>query len=133
MQLKDLKLIEVSSTKVEFEQKSHIPGKGKTKIEYGQLNFEAGGTLTQNESKSTVTILASPQITGVREGSEVPEFTLKISMRMIYIYSKENVIDEKFLAENAWYFSSFLRTYFKMYAEQVFSQSSISGIKLPLN
>ncbi|WP_142910690.1 hypothetical protein, partial [Klebsiella pneumoniae] len=88
MQLKDLKLIEVSSTKVEFEQNSHIPGKGKTKIEYGQLNFEAGGTLTQNESKSTVTILASPQITGVREGSEVPEFTLKISMRMIYIYSK---------------------------------------------
>lgn len=133
MQLKDLKLIQVSSTKLEFEQNSHIPGKGKTKIEYGKLNFEAGGTLTQDESKLTVIVQASPQIIGLREGSEVPEFTLKMSMRMIYIYPNENVIDEKFLADNAWYFSSFLRAYFKMYAEQVLSQSPISGIKLPLN
>ncbi|MDQ2324570.1 hypothetical protein RBI98_07170 [Citrobacter koseri] len=133
MQLKDIKLIEVSTKSTIFEQNSFTSGKGKIKVEYGELNFEVGGVLVQDEKKSTVIVTATPQILGSREGSENLEFSLKISMRMIYIYSRENVMDEKFLADNAWYFSSFLRTYFKIYAEQIFNQSSISGIKLPLN
>ncbi|EOT1756562.1 hypothetical protein ACNHYK_001256 [Citrobacter koseri] len=133
MQLKDIKLIEVSTKSTIFEQNSFTPGKGKIKVEYGKLNFEVGGVLVQNEKKSTVIVTATPQIFGSREDSEETEFSLKISMRMIYIYSHENVMDEKFLTDNAWYFSSLLRTYFKIYAEQIFNQSSISGIKLPLN
>jgi len=52
---------------------------------------------------------------------------------MVYTYPSSEVVDEKFIRDNSWYFSSFLRTYFKFFAENILKQAGINGITLPFN
>lgn len=136
MLLSDLNLIEVSARKINFEYSILVPGQGKIKVEYGELNFEAGGELTEDETKGIIRVNAFPSIKGFREIQSDPDFSLNLNIGMLYVYPKEKMQDseiESFLQENVWYFASFLRTYFKVYVDNILSTSTINGVKLPFN
>lgn len=118
---------------LEFKLTPAPQGKGTVRIEYGKLNFEVGGTLTSDSTKSVIAVHGMPQIRGFKDGSTDEEFSLKIQLKMVYIYPAVEVLDENVLKENSWYFASFLKTYFKFYADGVINQSIINDIKLPFN
>lgn len=133
MLLTDIELIEASSTDISFTHRVVAPGQGKIKVEYGELEIEVGGIPGNYPHHATIVVRATPVITGFRDEVEDYDFQLKISMRMVYLYPKENDVSESFVVQNTWYFSSFIKTYFKIYAEGVLDKTSIRDIKLPFN
>ena len=133
MLLADIKLIEVNTRSVSFDHIVTDPGEGQIRVEYGEIEFEAGGVLVGNESNSTIRIKASPSIYGFREGKVGGDFVLKIVMNMLYVYPSNQNLDEDYLRDNHWYFASMLKTHFKFYAEDILSKSSINGVQLPFN
>ncbi|MES4612991.1 hypothetical protein V2154_10445 [Ewingella sp. CoE-038-23] len=133
MLLADIKLIEVNTLDVIFKHAITEPGQGKIRVEYGEIEFEAGGILTVDASSATIRIKAAPAVYGFRDGQENDDFSLKIGISMLYVYPSNQSLDETYLQENHWYFASMLKTYFKFYAEDIFNKSSIDGVKLPYN
>lgn len=133
MLLKDIKLLEVTSLNVAFSHNATESGQGRVRTEYGDIEFEAGGTLTEDPSQSVIIVKATPSVTGFREGVEGYDFSLKISLRMIYSYPTEKKLTQEFLIDSSWYFTSLLKTYFKFYADDILRKTTIEGIKLDLN
>jgi len=133
MLLDDLKLIEAAATGISFEHHVLQSGQGKIKTEYGEIEFEGGGSLVADESKSTIHVKAAPTITGYREDAEGADFILKINMRLLYVYPSNLELTEAFLQSNSWYFGSFIRTYFKFYADGILSTTTLQGIQLAYN
>ncbi|WP_025122151.1 MULTISPECIES: hypothetical protein [unclassified Serratia (in: enterobacteria)] len=133
MLLSELTLIEASVVDINFAQKSLGSGDGMLKIEYGQLVFEGGGILSDDESKSTIKVTAKPSVVGGRDNFKKIDFSLKITMHMLYTYPRTVSLNESFLEENTWYFASLLRTHFKFFADDILKNTTISGVELPLN
>jgi hypothetical protein len=133
MVLDDFKLIDVSATGISFEHHLMEPGQGTIEIDYGEIEFEAGGVLVGDESKSTVHVKAAPSITGHREGVKGNDFLLKINMRMLFVCPRTDELTEDFLQTSSWYFGSMLRTHFKFYADDILSKTTIKGIQLAYN
>ncbi|EKK3978376.1 hypothetical protein AUN02_21875 [Cronobacter sakazakii] len=131
--LNDFNLLEVTTLETSFKQKGHSRGQGNVDFIFGSLNIEAGAELATDSSKSVLIVLAEPQAVGFREENNEEEFSLSMKMKMVYTYPSSFTVDEKFITESSWFFSSFLRTYFKFYAEEILRQAGIDGIKLPLN
>lgn len=130
MLLDDLKLIEACATGISFEHHVMRPGEGKIKVEYGEIEFEGGGALVEDPTKSTIHVKASPTITGYRDDAEGADFILKISMRLLFVFPKNLELTEEFLKDSSWYFGSFLKTYFKFYADDILSKTTLKGIQL---
>lgn len=133
MLLSELSLIEVTTLRTDFRQTDAHEGSGEVNFLFGSLNFEVGAKLIADETKSIIIIQANPKATALREDKVTEEFSLDIAMRMVYTYPSSEVVDEKFIRDNSWYFSSFLRTYFKFFAENILKQAGINGITLPFN
>lgn len=133
MVLDDFKLIEVSATGISFEHRLMEPGQGTIEIDYGEIEFEAGGVLVGDDSQSTVHVKAAPSITGHREGVAGNDFLLKINMRMLFVCPRTDELNEEFLQDSSWYFGSMLRTHFKFYADDILSKTTIKGIQLAYN
>jgi len=133
MSLAEIKLIEVVTTNVDFTHKMHSQGVGEMSVEYGDLEFQAGVSLKNNMNTHAIIVNAAPQVTGYKEGVKEFDFLLKINMRMVYTYPESITVDEQFLRENTWYFSSVLRTYFKFHADDILNKTAISSLKLALN
>ncbi|WP_205955185.1 hypothetical protein [Pantoea stewartii] len=133
MLLADLKLIEVCALEISFQHHIAMPGQGKIKVEYGAVEFEVGSTLVDAPENSTIIIKATPCIKGFRDDMDKEDFNLTIKIRMVYSYPNSAKIDENFLKENNWYFGSYLKTYFKFYADETLSKTTINGIKLDYN
>lgn len=133
MLLSEFKLIETTNLETEFKQSGSPKGQGSVDFVFGSLNLEAGKVLSSDETKSVVIVLAEPKAIGYRDDGVTEEFSLRMKMRMTYTYPSSYTLDAKFLEGNSWFFSSFLKTYFKFYAEEILKQSGIDGIKLPLN
>lgn len=134
MLLHDLKLIESSIVNIDFQQNVKASGQGTIKVEYGTVDFEAGGNLNGNPETTVMVLKATPCIRGFRKDVEqvqgTEDFILKIEMRMIYSIDRKEKITEAFIQKNTWYFSSFLRTYFKQYADDILKHTTLNGIKL---
>ncbi|WP_267369215.1 MULTISPECIES: hypothetical protein [unclassified Pantoea] len=133
MLLEELKLIEAAATGISFEHHVLQSGQGQIKIEYGEIEFEGGNSLVNDESKSTLHVKVAPSITGYREDAEGADFILKINMRLLYVYPSNQELTEEFLQKNSWYFGSFIRTYFKFYADGILSNTTLQGIQLAYN
>lgn len=133
MFLNDLTLIEARTVRTNFIQNQEVKGSGQVTISYGSLNFEAGGVLTDDASRSVIAVMATPSVSGQSDHLIGDAFVLQMDLKMVYTYPSTETVTEDFLAENTWYFVSYLKTYFKMYAEQVLSQTGINGVTLPLN
>ncbi|EMJ5321148.1 hypothetical protein ACYB9B_24010 [Klebsiella pneumoniae] len=137
MHLQDLKLIESSAVNIFFNQNVTSSGQGSIKVEYGTVEFEVGGHLTDNPETTVVALKATPCIRGFRKDIEHVEgqedFILKIEIRMLYAFDSKLELSEKFIQENSWYFSSFLRAYFRQYAEDILKNTTLNGIKLQAN
>lgn len=133
MLLNELTLIEALNFETHFTQNGMQTGQGSFEIDYGSLNVEAGGNLLNDTSKSVLVVYAEPKALGKRENQENVEFTLSIKLRLIFSYPSSYEIDEKFVHENSWFFSSQMKIFFKQYAESILRQSGIDGIKLPFN
>lgn len=108
MVLDDFKLIEVSATGISFEHLQMESGQGTIEIDYGEIEFEAGGVLVGNESQSTVQVKAAPSISGRRLGVNDNDFILKINMRMLFVCPRTEELNEDFLQSSSWYFGSML-------------------------
>ncbi|WP_312384947.1 MULTISPECIES: hypothetical protein [Atlantibacter] len=133
MVLDDFKLIEVSATGISFEHLQMESGQGTIEIDYGEIEFEAGGVLVGNESQSTVQVKAAPSISGRRLGVNDNDFILKINMRMLFVCPRTEELNEDFLQSSSWYFGSMLRTHFKFYADEILNKTTIKGVQLPYN
>lgn len=132
MLLSELQLIEASVTNSAISRLGDSYG-GEVTFEYGDLNFEAGGTLLSNPNLSVIIVHASPFADRYGPDKSTKVFSLKIDMKMVYTYPKDKTVDETFLIENTWYFSSFMKTYFKFFADTLLAQAGVSGISLPMN
>lgn len=126
----DINMVESAILNVEFNQTMLTPGEGTIKVVYGALDFEVGGG---DPSMSSIKVSASPIAQGFRKGSEKPDFSLKIDIRMIFSYPKSENLNEDFLKEYTWYFSSLMRVYFKFYAEDILKNTTLDGIKFACN
>jgi len=133
MLLNELTLIEAANIETHFNQNGLQAGQGSFEIDYGSLSIEAGGSLIADTSKSVLVVHAEPKAFGKRENHESVEFSLSIKMRLIFAYPASYEIDENFLKENSWFFSSQMKIFFKQYAESILRQSGLAGIKLPMN
>lgn len=133
MLLSELSLIEVTNLRTEFRQTDAHEGSGEVNFLFGSLTFEVGAKLIADESKSVIIIQANPKAIALRDDKVTEEFSLDIAMRMVYTYPSSEVVDENFIKDNSWYFSSFLRTYFKVFADNILKQAGINGIALPFN
>ncbi|HED2523852.1 TPA: hypothetical protein R4Y92_002608 [Klebsiella aerogenes] len=130
------KLIEVQATNISYKHNLQptFGGGGGINVDYGGINYEFGETYNDDPSYSAIVVTASPEVRGFRyDNDNDNEFHLKIDMRLIFVCDKSCNIDIDFVFLNEWYFSSFLRTYFKFYAEGIFEKSPFKGIKLPYN
>ncbi|WP_447875848.1 hypothetical protein [Serratia fonticola] len=132
MLLSEFKLIEVINLETEFRQGDRPKGQGKVDFAFGSMEIEAGKVLSSDGEKSVITVIAEPKATGYRDG-DTEEFMLRIKMRMAYACPSSYTLDAKFLKDSSWFFSGFLKAYFKMYADEILKQSGINGVKLPLN
>ncbi|EPH1426115.1 TPA: hypothetical protein QIC20_001064 [Klebsiella aerogenes] len=137
MLLQNLKLIESSAVSISFQQNVTSSGNGTVKVEYGTVDFEAGGHLTDSPETTVIALRATPCIRGFRKDIEHTEgqedFILKIEMRMLYAFDSKLKLSESFIQDNKWYFASFIRTYFKQYAEDILKNTTLHGIKLQAN
>ncbi|EJG2186764.1 hypothetical protein BWD41_05360 [Citrobacter braakii] len=130
----DITMVESAILNVEFNQTMLTPGEGTIKVTYGALDFEVGGgVLTENPSMQSIKVSASPIAQGFRKDVEKPDFSLKIDIRMIFSYPKDEIVDEDFLKDHTWYFSSLMRVYFKFYAEDILKNTTLDGIKFACN
>lgn len=137
MLLQDLKLIESSAVNIIFKQNVTDSGQGSVKVEYGTVDFEAGGHLTDNPESTVIALRATPCIRGFRKDIEHSEgqedFILKIEIRMLFAFDSKIKLSDTFIQENSWYFSSFLRAFFKQCAEDILKHTTLHGIKLQAN
>lgn len=132
MLLSKLQLIEASVINSSIMRIGDSYG-GDVTFEYGNLNFEAGGHLLSNPELSVIVVNASPYGYSYDSESSAKVFSLKMDIKMVYTYPKDEKIDADFLIDNTWYFSSFMKTYFKFFADTLLVQSGIKGISLPMN
>lgn len=133
MILDKLKLIDASSLELKFWMADKPQGEGSVDVTFGQLNFEAGGLLLSDDGKSAIVVFAEPKVVGKDRSTGENAFSLSIKLKMIYSYPSSETIDEQVIRDGSWYFSSFARTYFKLFAEPVLRQAGINGVSLPLN
>ncbi|KMK17759.1 hypothetical protein ABW09_11980 [Pluralibacter gergoviae] len=133
MVLDKLKLIEASTLETNFRMTDKPQGEGSLEVTFGKLNFESGGNISGEEGRSAIVISAEPKVVGVDKFDGKEAFSLRIKIKMIYSYPSEEKVDEATIRECSWYFSSFTKTYFKIFADQIFQQAGITGIALPLN
>ncbi|ECC3463690.1 hypothetical protein AA471_13550 [Salmonella enterica subsp. enterica] len=132
MQLSELRLIESVLLSADFKQAQFFHGSVEVRFTYGQITFNTEETLSSDEPISTIIIVATPKATASSEGG-IEEFSLNMSIRMVYAYPSTETVSEEFLQENSWYFASFLRTFFKFYADEILQRAGIEGIRFPLN
>lgn len=132
MQLSELRLIESVLLSADFKQAQFFHGSVEVRFTFGQITFNTEETLSSAEPISTIVIVATPKATASSEGG-IEEFSLNMSIRMVYAYPSTETVSEEFLQENSWYFASFLRTFFKFYADEILQRAGIEGIRFPLN
>ncbi|ENQ3930692.1 hypothetical protein ACEF99_002536 [Salmonella enterica subsp. enterica serovar Newport] len=132
MQLSELRLIESVLLSADFKQAQFFHGSVEMKFTFGQITFNTEETPSSDGSVSTIIIVATPKATANSEGG-IEEFSLNMSIRMVYAYPSTETVSEEFLQENSWYFASFLRTFFKFYADEILQRAGIEGIRFPLN
>ncbi len=70
---------------------------------------------------------------GFRDDMDKEDFNLTINIRMVYSYPNSAKIDENFLKRKQLVFRFYLKTYFKFYADETLSKTTINGIKLDYN
>ncbi|EEO7838286.1 hypothetical protein G6C41_005182 [Salmonella enterica] len=132
MQLSELRLIESVLLSADFKQAQFFHGSVEMKFTFGQITFNTEETPSSDGPVSTLIIVATPKATASSEGG-IEEFSLNMSIRMVYAYPSTETVSEEFLQENSWYFASFLRTFFKFYADEILQRAGIEGIRFPLN
>lgn len=133
MILDKLNLIEVSNLETHFWMIDKPQGEGSVDVKFGQLSFEAGATLSSEIGKSAIIVSTEPKIVGVEKSDRKEAFSLSIKMKMIFSYPSEEDVNENTIKDYGWYFSSFARTHFRIFAEQILQQAGINGVSLPLN
>lgn len=132
MLLSDISLIEATIVDVVFNQNLQFPGDGGLHVEYGELDFEAGAILSHDATKASIIVIANPKMQGFSNDNGNVIFSLNIKMRMLYSYSREHEVNEKFINENTWYFTALMKMHFKKYAEDLLNNTTLKGIDLPL-
>ncbi|EMQ0190757.1 hypothetical protein L9F34_003551 [Klebsiella aerogenes] len=137
MDLQELRLIEASAINITFKQNSLVKGKGSIKVDYGTVEFEAGGHLVDKPEAGVLAMRASPCIRGFQGDQEhidgKEEFFLQIEIRLVFVFDSKSEMSQDFILENSWYFSSFIRTFFKNFADDILKNTTLNGIKLQLN
>lgn len=132
MQLSELTLIESVLLNADFKQAQSFQGAVEMKLTFGQITFNVKEAQSSDGSIPTIIIRATPKATASRGGG-IEEFSLNMSIRMVYTYPPTETVSKEFLHENSWYFASYLRTFFKFYADEILQRAGIEGIRLPLN
>jgi len=134
LKIEDLQLVESAAFKIQFDQKIKSPGKGKTKIDFGEIEIEAGGMLTNNNDLSMMFVNSTPVLVGLTEGEggeEVENFRLEIEIRLAFSYKTSSKVTQEFIERSQWFFSAQIRTFFKIFADNALRYTTIKELKIP--
>ncbi|WP_241569165.1 MULTISPECIES: hypothetical protein [Rosenbergiella] len=134
IKLSDLHLKESVIFSLDFKQSMRKSGEGKVRLEYGEVNLEAGGKVVGDEEFSVLLVRSNPMIEGLSiddNGNEVHGFHIKMELRLSYTYKSELTVTPEFMQESQWFIASQVRQFFKIYSEDILNKSSLTKLHIP--